>query len=539
MATFAGTVHRLRRPGSTIVLLAVVCGLVLWLLAPVFLRHDGSPVGADATVYVWWMRLAAQDGLATIGMRPGVPALSSILAAVTGASAETTIAALGIVLVVVLALAGGAFARSGGASGAVSSMAALLTGIFATYLAAGHLSNATFAALFLAGMAGTFAPDRRRGALCGVALIGAAGLAHPDFLVAAAAIMGVGASLAWIAHERREAITLIGVAAGGVGLTGLGVALALSGGPRFDVDTSRDVFLMRVGQVDLLRRLYLQRLAPKAAGYALWAWLPLTVLGLIRRRGALGRLLIAWLIVLVLGVVVGIVRQPFPPHRVIAFGFCLPILAAFGLEAIGSRLPRARLPVVIAVCAVLAASATITWLRAPRPFDAPTATAARQAGPALTATAPGTPVIVDLPTRGPGTVTAVLRAANVFRAEVGPGRIRDVLVRFPRPAAADAEALALWADAERRSADAAERATAAVEIRVGGVTPAVVPPVPNAATVEVSTNGPESPTSPADVASATIAGLLVLGFAGAGWAARPGPPGSRSSSALPSRVWAP
>ena len=119
-------------------------------------------------------------------------------------------------------------------------MAALLTGIFATYLAAGHLSNATFAALFLAGLACTLAQDRRRGALCGVALIGAAGLSHPDFLVAAIAIMGVGASLAWIAHERREAITLIGVAAGGVGLTGLGIALALSGGPRFDVDTSRD-----------------------------------------------------------------------------------------------------------------------------------------------------------------------------------------------------------------------------------------------------------------------------------------------------------
>ena len=404
-------------------------------------------------------------------------------------------------------------------------MAALLTGIFATYLTAGHLSNATFAALFLAGLACTLAQDGRRGALCGVALIGAAGLSHPDFLVAAIVIMGVGASLAWIAQERREAVTLIGVAAGGVGLTGIGIALTLSGGPRFDVDTSRDVFLMRVGQVDLLRRLYLERLAPKAAGYALWAWLPLTVLGLMRRRGGLGRLLIAWCIVLVLGVVVGIVRQPFPPHRVIAFGFCLPILAAFGLEAIGSRLPRAGLPVVIAACAVLAASATITWLRAPRPFDAPTTTAARQAGQALTATVPGTPVIVDLPTRGPGTVSAVLRAANVIRAEVGPQHIRDVLVRFPRPDASDPEALALWVDAEWRIADAAKPTPAAVEIRIGGVTPAVVPPPPNAATVEASTGGSAGPTSPADVALATVAGLLVLGLSGAGWARAAGATG--------------
>jgi hypothetical protein len=53
----------------------------------------------------------------------------------------------------------------------------------------------------------------------------------------------------------------------------------------------------------------------------------------------------------------------------------------------------------------------------------------------------------------------------------------------------------------------------------------VVPPVPNAATVEVSTSGSESPTSPADVALATIAGLLVLGFAGAGWARAAGATG--------------
>jgi hypothetical protein len=251
----------------------------------------------------------------------------------------------------------------------------------------------------------------------------------------------------------------------------------------------------------------------------------LATLGLLRRRGALGRLLIAWFVVMVFGVVVGIVRQSFPPHRVIAFGFCLPILAAYGLEAVGSHLRRARLPMMIAVCTVLAASATITWLHAPRPFNAPTVTAAQQAGAALTATAPRTPVIVDLPNRGPGTVTAVLRAANVLRAEVGSEHVRDVLVRFPRPDANDPETLALWVDAEQRSADAVTSVTSVVEIRVGGVTPAVVPPVPNAVTVDVPTGGSASRTSPADVAMATVAGLLVLGFAGAGWARAAGASG--------------
>jgi hypothetical protein len=219
------------------------------------------------------------------------------------------------------------------------------------------------------------------------------------------------------------------------------------------------------------------------------------------------------------------VRQPFPPHRVIAFGFCLPILAAFGIEAIGAHLRRARLPVMIAVCTVLAASTTVTWLHAPRPFDAPTAAAVRLAAPALTAAAPDAPVILDLPTRGPGTVTAVLRAANVIRAEVGPERIRDVLVRFPRPEANDPEALALWVDGERRIADAVAGASSVVEIRLGGVTPALVPAVPNATTVDAPTDGSGSPTSPADVAMAAVASLLMLGLAGAGRARATGATG--------------
>ena len=72
-----------------------------------------------------------------------------------------------------------------------------------------------------------------------------------------------------------------------------------------------------------------------------------------------------------------------------------------------------------------------------------------------------------------------------------------------------------------------------MEIRIGGVTPAVVPPVPNAATVEVSTGGSARPTSPADVAMATVAGLLVLGLAGAGWARAAGATGSSSMERAP------
>ncbi|MEP6758275.1 MAG: hypothetical protein ABJB55_03685 [Actinomycetota bacterium] len=500
-------------------LAAVMAGLLLWLLVPFFLRQDGSPVGADTAVYVWWMRLAGHDGLSAIGSRPGVPAVSLVLAGVTGASAVTTTAAIACVLVVVAASSGAALSRAGGATGDVSAVAAALTGIFATYLAAGHLSNVTFAALFLAGLACTFGRARPRGMVAAIALVGAAGLSHPDFLVAAIAIMVIAAMLAWVAHERKEAMTLIGVTAGGVALAGLGLATTVTGGPAFDVDTSRDVFLIRVGQLPLLRQLYLDRLVPKASGYALWAWLPLAAVGLTRRCGQLGRLLIAWCAVLAIGVVVGIARQPFPPHRVIAFGFCLPILAALGLEAIAVRLWRTGPLIVIAMIVVVAASATVTWMHAPRPFDAPVAASIPQDTVLWSASPTGTPVIVDLPTRGPGAVAAVLRAANLVRAEVPPEWIRDVLVRFPRPATADPEAYALWVDTESQVQRAVASASAAPrEIRIDGATTSAVPLAPGASVVAATTDGGPQTTTPLAIAAVALVSLLVLGLAGAGWA---------------------
>lgn len=518
MATLEHRGRKVSGRHPELVLVAVSLALLAWLLVPFFLRHDGSPVGADAAVYLWWMRLAGHDGLSAIGGRSGVPALSLVLAGVTGASAETTTASLGCVLVVVTALAGSALVRAGGAPNSVSAAAAALTGIFSTYLAAGHLSNAAFAALFLAALACTCDHRRWRGPVCGMGLIGAAGLSHPDFLVPAVAIMGAAAVLAWIAHERREAIALTGVAAGGVGLAALGVVTAVTGA-RFDVDTSRDIFLLRVEQLSLLRRLYLERLAPKASGYALWAWLPLAAVGLIRRRDALGRLLIAWCAVVAVGVLVGIVQQPFPPHRVITFAFCLPILSAFGVEAIARRLSWGRVPFVVTTISIVAAAATVTWMRAPRPLDAPVVNVAQQAASVVDPSDAGTPVIVDMPTRGPGTVSAVLRAANVIRAEVPPERIRDVFVRFPQPNPSDAEASALLTDTDLQVARAIEGSGSPVqEFRVGSATSGVPPPLPGARMASVSTDGPGSPTTPLGVAVVAVAGVLVLGLVGAGWA---------------------
>ena len=63
--------------------LAAICGLaavlLAWFLAPYVLRGSAFPLGPDAPVYLWWIRLAGLEGLSAVGHRPGVPALALAL----------------------------------------------------------------------------------------------------------------------------------------------------------------------------------------------------------------------------------------------------------------------------------------------------------------------------------------------------------------------------------------------------------------------------------------------------------------------------
>jgi hypothetical protein len=175
--------------------------------------------------------------------------------------------------------------------------------------------------------------------------------------VLAAVILLCAAALALIARQRGEAAATGLALAGGLGVTAMGLLGARIGGPAFDVPTSLDVFLQQTGQFARLRTLFLERF-PKVAGYALWAWLPLAACAITRLRNRLGRLLVAWAAFTAVGVVVGLVRQPFPPHRVVAFAFCLPLLASLGLETVVARLGRAAPAATVAILS--------RWARAPR-----------------------------------------------------------------------------------------------------------------------------------------------------------------------------
>jgi hypothetical protein len=458
-------------------------------------RHDGAPIGADTPVYVWWARLVGAAGASTVGFRPGVPVVTEVVARTLGLPETATVAGLGCALIAIAGLAASALLRGGGERSRVALVGLILTGLFGTYLAAGHLSNAAFAALFVLALA--FLLERRAMAsVMAAAILGAAGLAHPEFLWLAVAILFIAAALAVIAGSRREGAGIAVIGLAGAGVTAVGLLVASAGSVAFDVPTSLDVFLLQTHQIDRLHQLFLERFVPKVAGYALWAWLPLAAAAIPRLRGRLGRLLVAWSFVTVVGVVAGLVGQWFPPHRVVAFAFCLPLLAAIGLGVIGDRLPRLATPVGVIAVALIATSAVLLWIRAPRPYTDPATNAVTAVVPTVAAT-PGT-VVVDLPANRGATAVAVIRSLNLLRAAVPGDRVRDVMLRYPARSDGDADALSLW----RASEDAAVGA-----LTNGSATEITAPVAPPSV--------PQQPVLGAFLA--TIAWLAVCGLAGSGW----------------------
>src|SRR3954470_225519 len=455
-------------------------------------RHDGGPIGADTPVYVWWARLVGVAGSSAVAFRPGVPDVTEIVARALGLSETATVAGLGCALLAIVGLAGSAVLRGRAGRRVVPLLGLMLTGLFATYLAAGHLSNAVFAALFVLALA--FLIDERRwGSALAAVLLGAAGIAHPEFLWLAVAILAIATAMAGLVR-RREAVSTATVGLAGVAITGVGL-LTASGGVAFDVPTSLDVFLLQTHQLDRLHGLFLERFAPKVAGYAMWAWLPLAAAALRRLHGRLGRLLLAWSVVTVVGVAAGLVGRWFPPHRIVAFAFCLPLLAAIGLGVVRDRLHRLATPITIVAVSAIAVSAVWLWVRAPRPYADPAASTAPAVAPAIAAT-PGT-VIVDLPADRDATAVAVIRSLNLLRAAVPGDRVRDVVLRYPSSLHGDPDAVTLW----RASEDAAVGALAS-----GSATEITAPAAPAAA-----------PLSVAGTFLATVVWLGASGLAGSGW----------------------
>ncbi len=513
-------------------------GLVVWFVAPYALGGFGFPLGPDAPVYLWWMRLAGVDGLSAVGHRPGVPALALAVGGSTGLSAVEVLAALEGALGVAAGLASAALVRAGGGRRAAWLLAGALSGTFAVHLAAGYLANLAFAAAFLAAAA-MLATGTRAGTIGAAVVLGAGGLAHPLFFLFGVGVLLLSAAFAWRA-ERAESLRVGGAALGGGVLLGAGLLVLLAGPDPLEVDTSKDAFLRRAGLTGELRAAYLDRFVHRWARYVQWASVPLAIAGLRPAVGFVGRFLRAWGLATLVGIGVSLATGLAPADRFVTFGSVVPILAALGLVRLWDALATRRALAAAATGALtigMLAGAWIAWDRQEPFIHELEVRRVTDAGPWLDAAGPRAALVFPVNDDDPAVTFLATRAGNVIRAAVPPERIRDVVVVVPAPPAATNEVRRTLTrvtleDAARAGAERGGRRLDVLLAPFDRVDLAEAA-APGSPWRRVSTGvfvsdaeaergetpaSPLEPSSPAAIAWATLATLVLLGVAGYGWA---------------------
>ena len=490
------------------------------------MRGARFPVGPDGPVYLWWSRLAGDEGLSATADRPGAPALSLVLEGTLAQSVVEATAALEVILGVAVGLASAALVRR--RAGAVgSTLAGLLAGAFAVHLAAGYLANLVTAAAFLAAGALLDDPRRRAAVLAAVVLTGG-GLAHPQFLLLCVAILLVAAALAW-RSDRHEAFRIAGTAVGSAAALGIGLLAVRPGGPPLEVDTSKDAFLRRAGLTSELRSAYLDRFVHRWTRYVQWVSVPLAAIGFTAPNGNAGRILRSWFVLTLVGVAFALVTGWLPADRFVTFGFAIPILAALGLVRLWRRLERRRaLDVVVTVALTLAmlAGSAIAWNRQEPFLSENEVRALAVANEAVSRLEAGTPVAFLVNEPDDTVSFLATRAGNVIRAGVPPDRIRDVVVVVPpvggTPASGERGALERLTARDLAAAEARSGRKAAVIVLtpfddVDRPTDALVvdPSRPVKGSFPVD---PLEASSAAGIAWASIVALALLTVVGYGWA---------------------
>jgi hypothetical protein len=506
-------------------------------------------VGPDAPVYLWWMRAAGHDGLSVVGQRPGTLALMMTVEGTLHLSQVASTAGVEVAAGVAVGLASCALARGcEGASRPAWVLGGALAGTFAVHLVAGYLSNLLFAVGFLGACAAVSA-GRRRATMAAVMLLGAGGLAHPQFFVLGAAILLLVAGWALLVRgDRREFGRIAWTVGGASAVVGVGLVSMLFGPARLSLDTSRDGFLRRAGLGDLVRGAYADRFVHRWTRYVQWVSLPLAAAGSLRARDTGGRILRAWLVVIVAGIPVGLVTGLFPADRLITFGYAVPILAGFGTVWLYGRLTASRAGprVAVAACTVLvvamAAGSFIAWGRQ-APFITQKQATQLEVLNRYVAGAPADATIVVHVDSGDETPTfAAMQAANAIRASVPPDRIAgvhivvasdqttgtpdeerrlltEITAREARTAIADANGRVLFARLDvffpfglteegETPAEPVDTVAPGVRIDAQGFDPRPAPgPI-----------DPLEPSSPVGIVEASIAVLALLWIAGYGWA---------------------
>jgi len=434
---------RSARTGIDLVLVGALGAVLIRVFLWPTLRHAYPfPVGPDVPVYLWWTRVAEYGGISMASERPGAPALIGTLQGVLGQGVVGALAGLQYALGPAIGLAAAALARGGGRTlprgGWLA--AGVLAGAWATFLGGGYVSNLVFAAAFLAAAA-ALARRTRRGAFVAAVVLGGGALTHPGFFVVGAIVLGVTGLWAAL-HEggfawRTDAGRVATALGGALALFGVGLLAAQIGPAPVGGETSGDAFLRHTGQLEALRRSYLDRYLDNWRRYSPFMTTALAITGMFRAHGFTRRFLLSWALVSAAGLGLGAATGWYPPDRVLMFAFCLPLLAAFGLVLLGDRLGRWWLawPVGIVVVGLIVAPAVRDW-RDSFPYMSSYEVdhmnlAARIA---VDRSEPGTPLVYVADSRDPDEALFLLtHTANVARATVPPDRANDVRVFLGSP----------------------------------------------------------------------------------------------------------
>lgn len=407
--------------------------LLVFFLSPYIWHGFGSPFGPDAPVYLWWMRVGGAQGLSVVGGRPGSPALMLTLAGALHLSPAAVVAGMECVLGTCVGLGSAALAKAAGAKRTGWILAGILGGTFAVFLAAGYLSNLTFAVAFLGAAAVLGERPSARSTIAAAGLLAGGGLSHPQFFILGSGILGTVAVWGYLVRSERgprdeparifEAIFAAGL------LVAAGVLAALAGPPHLAADTSRDAFLRRAGLAGPLRDAFRHRFFHEWRRYMEVVSIPLALFGLSRTRSSTaGRTLRAWVVVTAAGIPVGLLTGLFPAERLLTFAFAVPILAALGLTALTDRLRRKgmRVAVVCGLTAAMTVPAMWVWYGNDPWINDEPLREMTIANRLISATSPGTLIVFDIE---PGFATPtflVVLWANQIRASVPPERAGDV-----------------------------------------------------------------------------------------------------------------
>ena len=436
-ATQAHTDDGVRTRTDLVLLGALAIELLLFFLLPTLRHHLQFGVGPDVPVYLWWARVGASEGLSLVRDRPGVVALLSSVIGTTHLPPVAAAAGLQYAMAVSVGLAATAFVRGRALGGRWAwLLAGALAGAFAVHLGAGYISNLGFAlAFFAAGTA--LAVRTRRGTDAAAVLLGGGGLIHPQFFIVGVGILALTALWSWI-REPEHGWTSDGgrvavAVAGGGAILGAGMLASMAGPAKLQVDTSKDAFLRRAGLFTTLHTLYRERFWKGVNHYAPWVMLPAAAAGIPRTRGFTRRLLVAWAVVTLVGVPVGIVTGWFPPERMITFSFALPVLAAIGVVWAwswggGTVTHWVIRGVCVLVVLIMLGFAWFSW-NEQSPYLSPdiirsTATAAR----IVSTLPPDTPLVFIVNDTDTTATFLASQVNNILRAGLPPDRAKDIHV---------------------------------------------------------------------------------------------------------------